>query len=90
MDSWAVKILHAENAGFASTCQTVGQKVGIFVSTSLFIALHSPEFCNRYLRTDPREDPVLSLSQFMLGWCVLQLVVTLYIGLAVKEGEEAS
>ena len=64
----------------------MGQKLGVFVSTSLFIALHSPEFCNRYLRTEPREDPVVSLSQFMLGWCVLQLCVTIYIAVGVKEG----
>ena len=53
VDSWAVEILHADHAAYASTCQSVGQKLGIFMSTSMFIALHSLEFCNRYIYATP-------------------------------------
>lgn len=49
VDSLALEILHPDNASFASTCQSVGFKVGIFTSTSMFIALHSVDFCNTYI-----------------------------------------
>ena len=49
VDSWAVEILHPENASYGSTCQSVGFKIGSLISTSLFISLNSLEFCNNYV-----------------------------------------
>lgn len=49
VDSWAVEILHPENASYGSTCQSVGIKIGSLISTSLFISLNSLEFCNNYV-----------------------------------------
>lgn len=69
VDSWAVEILHPDNASYASTCQSVGQKVGIFMSTSMFIALHSVDFCNKYLYSVPQTEAMLPLKTFMLIWC---------------------
>ena len=49
VDSWAVEILHTDNASYGSTCQNVGIKIGSIISTSLFISLNSVEFCNTYI-----------------------------------------
>ena len=49
VDSWAVEILHPDNASYGSTCQSVGIKIGSLISTSLFISLNSVEFCNNYI-----------------------------------------
>lgn len=85
VDSWAVEILHADNASYASTCQSVGQRIGMFISTSMFIALHSVEFCNSYLFTVPGTEPLLTLRTFMQVWSNVQLAVTLYIMVFVSE-----
>jgi MFS transporter, PAT family, solute carrier family 33 (acetyl-CoA transportor), member 1 len=68
VDSLAIEILHPSHTSFASTCQSVGFKVGIFTSTSMFIALHSVEFCNNYIYSVPKLEPVLPLKTFMLMW----------------------
>jgi hypothetical protein len=82
VDSWAVDMLDPRNSSYASTCQSVGQKLGVFISTSLFIALHSSEFCLKYLGS---EREWLSLGQFMYWWSIVQVAVTLYIAFLVPE-----
>lgn len=68
----------------------MGQKVGVFISTSLFIALHSVDFCNTYLRSEfqKNDSPALTLSHFMFTWSVIQLAVTFYIAIFVSEISE--
>jgi PAT family acetyl-CoA transporter-like MFS transporter 1 len=39
-----------ENVGWASTCNTVGQTAGYFLSNVVFLALESKDFANRYVR----------------------------------------
>ena len=68
VDSWAVEILHPDNSSYGSTCQTVGFKVGILISTSLFISLNSLEFCNTYIFKTPQEVPLLPLKTFIEIW----------------------
>ena len=85
VDSWAVEILHSEHAGYASTCQSVGQKIGIFLSTSMFIALHSVDFCNTYLYSTPQTEPFLPLPTFIKVWSYFQLIVTILIAFFVSE-----
>jgi PAT family acetyl-CoA transporter-like MFS transporter 1 len=68
----------------------VGQKIGYFLSTSLFVALHSSEFCNTYLRGNPIEAPILTLSKFMYSWSLVQVGVTLYIAFLIDEGDRVT
>lgn len=49
VDSWAVEILHPSNSSYASACQSVGQSVGKILATTVFIALNSVEFCNKWV-----------------------------------------
>lgn len=60
LDAWAVEMLHPANAAYGSSSQTIGQKVGEFISTSLFISLNSPEFCKRWLGLES-DDPLWTI-----------------------------
>lgn len=62
VDGWALTMLKKENVGHASTCNSVGQTTGYFLSYVVFMALESPEFCNQYLRSVPGEEGKLFCS----------------------------
>lgn len=53
VDSWAVEILHPENASYQSASQSVGQRLGTIMSTTLFVSLNSVDFCNLYIFKEP-------------------------------------
>lgn len=55
VDGWALTMLKKNNVGHASTCNSVGQTAGFFLSYVLFMALESSTFCNNYLRIIPQE-----------------------------------
>lgn len=56
VDGWALTMLKKENVGHASTCNSVGQTCGFFLSYILFMSLESATFCNQYLRTVPEKE----------------------------------
>lgn len=56
VDGWALTMLKKHNVGHASTCNSVGQTTGFFLSYVGFMALESPSFCNQYLRTVPEKE----------------------------------
>lgn len=56
VDGWALTMLKKCNVGHASTCNSVGQTAGFFLSYVLFMALESPSFCNSYLRSEPQNE----------------------------------
>lgn len=56
VDGWALTMLKKCNVGHASTCNSVGQTAGFFLSYVLFMALESASFCNSYLRSEPKEE----------------------------------
>lgn len=62
MDGWALTMLSRENVGYASTCNSVGQTAGYFLGNVLFLALESADFCNKYLRDEPQDRGVVTLS----------------------------
>lgn len=62
VDGWALTMLSRENVGYASTCNSVGQTAGYFMGNVLFLALESPDFCNKYLRAEPRTVGIVTLS----------------------------
>ena len=76
VDGWALTILSKENVGFASTCNTVGQTTGFFVSYTFFLAFQSKDFCNSYLRWEPKETGILDLPTFMYFAGLVFLIVT--------------
>ncbi|CAB1348264.1 unnamed protein product [Coregonus sp. 'balchen'] len=62
VDGWALTMLSRENVGYASTCNSVGQTAGYFLGNVLFLALESADFCNKYLRAEPEETGIVTLS----------------------------
>ena len=90
VDSWAVDMLAAENSSYGSSSQSVGHKVGSIISTTVFIALNSVEFCNKYIYESEQSEPLVSISSFIWWWSSFQLLTTLYILVFVRETEQSS
>lgn len=63
LDGWALTMLKKCNVGHASTCNSVGQTAGFFLSYVLFMALESPSFCNTYLRSEPKDVGMLLIER---------------------------
>ena len=61
VDGWALTMLSRENVGYASTCNSVGQAAGYFLGNVLFLALESADFCNKYLRVEPKDTGIITL-----------------------------
>lgn len=88
VDGWALTMLKRCNVGHASTCNTVGQTAGFFLGYVLFLALESPYFCNKYLRTEPEEFGLVTLSSFLLFWGWVFIVTTTLVAIFKHEANE--
>ncbi|KAJ8271134.1 hypothetical protein GJAV_G00123150 [Gymnothorax javanicus] len=85
VDGWALTMLSRENVGYASTCNSVGQTAGYFLGNVLFLALESPDFCNKYLRQEPREEGIVTLSDFLFFWAAVFMVTTTLVAFLKRE-----
>ena len=86
VDGWALTLLSQPNLSYASTAQTVGLTAGQFLSYTVFLALNSPDFANRWFRAAAKEQGVLTLSGYLTFWGWAYLAVT--AGLAFLKKEE--
>lgn len=84
VDSWAIEMLHPVNAPYGSSSQTIGHKVGTFISTSIFISMNTPEFCRKWLGTESN-DPLWTVQNFLFYYSIVQFVVTIYVAFFVLE-----
>lgn len=87
VDGWALTMLSRENVGYASTCNSVGQTAGYFLGNVLFLALESANFCNKYLRVEPKDTGIVTLSDFLLFWGAVFLVSTTLVAIIKRENE---
>ncbi|KAI4455931.1 solute carrier family 33 acetyl-coa transporter -related [Holotrichia oblita] len=87
VDGWALTMLRKRNVGHASTCNSVGQTAGFFLSYVLFMALESPSFCNSYIRGVPQDDGIVSLSGFLVFWGWVFVATTTIVAVLKKETE---
>ncbi|KAJ8378120.1 hypothetical protein AAFF_G00248340 [Aldrovandia affinis] len=85
VDGWALTMLSRENVGYASTCNSVGQTAGYFLGNVLFLALESADFCNKYLRAEPRDTGIVTLSDFLLFWAAVFMVTTTLVAMLKRE-----
>ena len=88
VDGWALTMLSKENVGYASTCNTVGQTAGFFLSYTLFLALQSTEFCNSYIRWEPQSTGLVELPSFMYMIGIIFMIVTTFIWWFKQEKRE--
>lgn len=88
VDGWALTLLSREYVGYAATCQTVGLNIGYFLSFTVFIALSDADFCNQYLRDQPMEVGIMTLSSYLKFWGLTYGIVTVAIAFLKKESTE--
>ncbi len=86
VDGWALTLLSPANLSYASTAQTVGLTAGHFMSYTVFLAFNSPDFANKWFRTNPSEQGVMTLSGYLTFWGWAYIIVT--FGLAFLKREE--
>ncbi|KAL3426920.1 hypothetical protein PVAG01_00429 [Phlyctema vagabunda] len=86
VDGWALTLLTPGNISYASTAQTVGLTAGQFMSYTVFLAFNSPDFANKWFRSSPLEEGVMTLGGYLTFWGWAYILVTL--GLAVLKREE--
>lgn len=85
VDGWALTLLSKDALSYASTAQTVGLNTGYFTSFTVFLAFNSPDFANKYFRAEPIDAGVVTLSQYLKFWGWAYLVMTILVGVFVKE-----
>ncbi|KAK4950103.1 hypothetical protein LTR10_011080 [Elasticomyces elasticus] len=88
VDGWALTLLSPTNLSYASTAQTVGLTGGHFLSYTVFLALSSPDFTNKYFRSTPAATGLLTLGGYLQFWGLAYLAVTLGLALLKKEDKE--
>ncbi|TDH68888.1 hypothetical protein CCR75_000461 [Bremia lactucae] len=88
VDGWAITMLSEKNVGHASTCNTVGQTIGYFAAYVGFLALNDPSTCNTYLRSEPKNEGMVSLPGFMSFWGWVMFFTTLGVWLFKHEKPE--
>lgn len=76
VDGWALTCLSPELLTFASTAQTIGINAGYFSSFTIFLALSSPDFANKYLRSTPIDEGLFLLGLYLNFWGWMYLIVT--------------
>ncbi|XP_033103873.1 acetyl-coenzyme A transporter 1-like [Anneissia japonica] len=76
VDGWALTMLAKHNLGYASTCNSVGQTAGYFLGNVVFLAFESAEFCNAYIRSEPADKGLFTLSDFLFFWGIVFIVCT--------------
>lgn len=79
VDGWALTLLSQENLSYASTAQTAGLNSGYFLSFTVFLALNSADFANKYFRSVPSEVPMLSLAAYLRFWGFVSFAVSLWL-----------
>ncbi|XP_078617067.1 acetyl-coenzyme A transporter 1-like [Branchiostoma floridae x Branchiostoma japonicum] len=87
VDGWALTMLSRRNVGWASTCNSVGQTAGYFLGFVLFLALESADFCNKYLRSEPQTEGIMTLAGFLYFWGIVFLVTTTLVWIFKRERE---
>ncbi|KAI5955355.1 hypothetical protein KGF54_001916 [Candida jiufengensis] len=76
VDGWALTCLSPESLSYASTAQTIGINTGYFSSFTIFLALNSPDFANKYLRSVPKDIGLFTLGQYLTFWGWVYILVT--------------
>ncbi|EIN13244.1 MFS general substrate transporter [Punctularia strigosozonata HHB-11173 SS5] len=83
VDGWALTLLSQENISYASTCQTIGLNSGYFASFTVFLALNSQNFSDKW------GIPRLELATYLRFWTVICYCVTIWLLFFKKEDPES-
>lgn len=61
-DGWSLTLLRRCNLGYASICNSIGHSVASFFGYAIFISLESADFCNTWLRSEPKDVGIVTLE----------------------------
>jgi MFS transporter, PAT family, solute carrier family 33 (acetyl-CoA transportor), member 1 len=78
-------LLSVDNLSYASTAQTIGLNTGYFLSFTVFLAFASPEFANKYFRSVPADEGLVTLGGYLKFWGWMYLIVTVWLAKFKKE-----
>lgn len=83
-----------ENVSLQSTCNTIGQASGMFVSFNVFIILESQNFSNKYIRSflglPAQSGGILTMRSFMYFFAGVYFLTTLVVLILKRETTEMS
>lgn len=82
VDGWALTLLSQDSLSYASTCQTIGLNTGFFASFTVFLALNSESFAEKW------GFPRLTLSAYLKFWSAICYMVTFWLLFFKKEDKE--
>ncbi|XP_060866110.1 acetyl-coenzyme A transporter 1-like isoform X2 [Metopolophium dirhodum] len=85
VDGWALTLLQKNNVGYASTCGSMGQVMGIMISAVSFILFTSEDFSNKYLRITHNVGGIVTVKSLFLIWGTLFTVITTLIAIFKNE-----
>ncbi|QLI71629.1 uncharacterized protein G6M90_00g090350 [Metarhizium brunneum] len=85
VDGWALTLLTPANVSYASTAQTVGLTAGHFMSYTVFLALNASDFANKWFRSVPSEEGLVSLGGYLTFWGWVYIIVTIGLGFLKRE-----
>ncbi|XP_015372739.1 PREDICTED: acetyl-coenzyme A transporter 1-like [Diuraphis noxia] len=85
IDGWSLTLLRRENVGYASTCNTSGQALGIAFGYVMFILFESEEFCNKWLRFTAQKGGMISMEGYLYFWGIIFTVASTSIAFFVKD-----
>ncbi|KAL8824084.1 MAG: hypothetical protein Q9191_005315 [Dirinaria sp. TL-2023a] len=85
VDGWAITLISPQNLSYASTAQTVGLTAGHFLSYTVFLAFEAPDFANRWFRSSPRPEGVMTLGGYLTFWGWAYIAVTLALAVLKRE-----
>eukprot|EP01125_Pyxidicula_operculata_P020638 TRINITY_DN7667_c0_g1_i2.p1 TRINITY_DN7667_c0_g1~~TRINITY_DN7667_c0_g1_i2.p1 ORF type:complete len:235 (+),score=-6.42 TRINITY_DN7667_c0_g1_i2:30-707(+) len=78
VDGWGLDMF-INHPNLASTCQTIGLSVGGFISYTIFLALNSAEFCNKYLRSEQSDVGMVTVGSYLQFWGIFYCVFSLLL-----------
>ncbi|KAJ4147567.1 hypothetical protein LMH87_002079 [Akanthomyces muscarius] len=85
VDGWALTLLSPSNVSYASTAQTVGLTAGHFMSYTVFLALNASDFANKWFRSVPSDEGLVSLGGYLTFWGWMYIIVTIGLGFIKRE-----
>jgi len=92
VDGWALTLLANYNLQWASTCQTVGQTIGLFIGFTSLMTFESANFTNRYIRKPfsltEKSYGLFTIDQFLRFWGVVFILISCCIALLKKEKQD--
>ncbi|CAH1724877.1 unnamed protein product, partial [Aphis gossypii] len=85
VDGWALNLLQKNNVGYASTCSSVGQGMGLMLCSVSLILFTSEDFGNKYLRIMSSTGGIMTMKSVFMVWGISYMAITALIAIFKNE-----